>query len=96
MDLLRKRVPVILFITVLLLMIPLIGMQFTSGINWSVLDFLIAGFLLFGTGMLIELILGKTKNAITRLALILIVIILFLLIWAELAVGLLGSPLAGN
>lgn len=80
MTLLEKRVFIISLITFSLLMIPLIGMQFTSEINWSIFDFVIAGFLLFGTGLLFEFIICKTKKVHIRFALILVVAIIFMLI----------------
>lgn len=96
MSIPKKRFLTILLFTALVLLIPLISMQFTSEVNWSVFDFLIAGLLLFGSGVLIEFILRKTKKVKNRFVLILILIIVFVLIWVELAVGLFGSPFAGS
>jgi hypothetical protein len=53
------------------------------------------GSLLLGLGMTIIFVLKKFKQSPNRLSYISAVIIVFLLIWAELAVGVFGSPLAG-
>ena len=42
--------------TCLLLLIPLIGMQFTSEINWSISDFIAMGILLLGLGFTCEFV----------------------------------------
>jgi hypothetical protein len=54
------------------------------------------GVMLFGTGALIELTLRMVKTTRNRLIVCAVLAILFLLTWAELAVGIFGSPLAGN
>ena len=41
--------------TALLLLIPLVLMQVSDGTDWGVFDFVFAGVLLFGTGMLLQL-----------------------------------------
>ena len=89
MNLSKKRLSIIAFITILILLIPLIGMNFSNEVNWSIMDFVIAFIMLFGTGLLIEFILRKVNKIHIKIALIMITTILFLLIWAQLAVGLL-------
>ncbi|MCA0151644.1 hypothetical protein [Winogradskyella vincentii] len=89
-----KRLGIILGIAIVILIIPLIAMQFTSEVNWDIGDFIIAGILLLGTGILLELILTKSKKHKTLL--IVTVIVLLLLIWMEMSVGIFGSPIAGS
>lgn len=91
-----KRLTIILLAVPTLLFIPLIGMQFSSKIDWSPLDFAVMGVLLLGTGIMLEIILRKFKGKASRMAFIAIIAVIFLLIWAELAVGIFGTPLAGN
>lgn len=93
---LSKRHLWILVIIVGLLLIPLIAMQFTQEVNWDIIDFIVAGILLFLTGFTIDLILNKMRNKKQRILVIAIVILILLLIWVELAVGILGSPFAGS
>jgi len=92
----NKRLAGIIFTAALLLLVPLVAMQFTSEVNWSFFDFLVAGFLLFGTGLVLELILRKVKTIRQRIILCVVLFIALALIWAELAVGIFGTPLAGS
>ena len=71
-------------------------MQFTDEVNWNLFDFIIAGTLLIGTGLIIELVLRKTKKIKYRIIIVAALLIVFLLIWAELAVGIFGTPLSGH
>ncbi|MBL7885194.1 MAG: hypothetical protein JNJ52_00470 [Flavobacterium sp.] len=93
---LTKRFYAILAIVLILLLIPLVAMQFTNEVNWSVFDFIAAGILLLGTGLAIEIVLQKVKSRKNRILISGIIIILLLLLWGELAVGIFGSPVAGN
>ncbi len=92
----NKRLKIILVTIGILLLIPLIAMQFTNEVDWSILDFIIMGCLMLGTGLLCELILRKVKNVRTRIIICAIIILGFLLVWAELAVGIFGTPFAGS
>lgn len=93
----NKRIIAILSTAAFLLLIPIIGMQFpTTGFNWSVSDFIIAGILLFGTGLAIELVLRKVKTLKYRLIICGAILVVLFLVWAELAVGLFGTPFAGS
>jgi len=92
----NKRLVIILAAVPSLLMIPLIAMQFSNEVNWTAFDFLVMGVLLFGTGLLFELVLRKVQKRDSRIALVAIIIIAFLLVWAELAVGIFGTPFAGS
>jgi ABC-type microcin C transport system permease subunit YejE len=47
-------------------------------------------------GLSVHLIIEKVKNKTLRIVPVLFVIIIFLIIWAELAVGIFGSPFAGS
>ena len=92
----NKRLTFILITATILLLIPLVAMQFSEEVNWTLADFLVAGVLLYGTGLLCELILRKVKKVKLRIALCIAIIIVLLLIWAEMAVGIFGTPIAGS
>jgi hypothetical protein len=94
--LLNKRFSILLICILILLLIPFIAMQFTKEVNWSVFDFVIAGILLLTTGAVIELVLRKVKSTKHRLLISGIILLLLFLLWAELAVGIFNSPIAGN
>ncbi len=91
-----KRLSIILVIASLLLLIPLVAMQFSDEVDWDLRDFIIAGILLYGTGMLLELVLQKFKSKLSRIIFCGLVLLILFLIWAELAVGVFGSPFAGS
>ena len=80
----------------LLLIIPLIAMQLTDEVEWSLFDFIIMGTLLLITGLMGEIIFKKVKKYKHRVILYVVVAITFLLIWVELAVGIFGTPFAGS
>lgn len=63
-------------------------MQFTSEVAWDAQDFVFAAVLLIGAGLLLELVLWKTRTPLVRLMLAAAVIMAVLLIWAEAAVGI--------
>jgi hypothetical protein len=93
----RNKRPIGIVLTVaLLLLIPLIAMQFTEEVDWSPFDFLVMAILLLGTGLLCEFVLRKVKKTTYRIALVVTILIAFLLVWAELAVGIFGTPFAGS
>jgi hypothetical protein len=80
----------------LLLLIPLIASRFTGGFQWSRFDFIVAGVLLLGAGLAIELVLRFVKKASYRMALGVGILVVLALLWIEVAVGLFGSPIAGS
>jgi hypothetical protein len=53
-----------------------------------VLDFVIAGALLFGTGVVFVLVARKTQNSRHRIAIGVVLAAAFLYLWVELAVGI--------
>ncbi|WP_461140963.1 hypothetical protein [Spirosoma pomorum] len=71
-------------------------MQFTHEVNWSLFDFVVAGFLLLGTGVLCEVALRYIRKVQYRTIILIAILLVFALVWIELAVGIFGSPLAGS
>ena len=82
--------------TAALLLIPFVAMQFTREVNWTAGDFVVAAVLLAGTGMLFELAVNKITTSKGRVLAGLAIALGFLFVWAELAVGIVGSPFAGS
>lgn len=93
---LTQRLTITLGIVLAILSIPLIAMQFTKEVNWDLTDFVIMGTLLLITGLGIEMVTRKIKSFNLRLIITLAILFLLFLIWAELAVGIFGSPFAGS
>lgn len=79
-----------------ILMVPLVAMQFTSEVNWDLFDFAIMGVLLVGIGATYVLCARMVQKTEHKVALGVGFAFLLLLIWAELAVGVFGSPFAGS
>lgn len=90
----NKRLFCILLGATILLLIP-IALQLTigtgvdgQGFNWKMNDFVIFGFLLYGTALLIELVMRKVKSSKKRILFFGVILLVFLLIMADLAVGI--------
>ncbi|MFY0482237.1 hypothetical protein ACI6PS_06480 [Flavobacterium sp. PLA-1-15] len=92
----NKRFMGILLAIAVLLCIPLIAMQFTNEVVWTLSDFIIAGILLLGTGIVIEIVARNVKEKTTKITMIIGTFIVLFLVWAEMAVGIFGSPIAGS
>lgn len=92
----NKRLVAILAVATSLLMIPLIAMSLTTEVNWNFLDFVVAGGLLIGTGILLEILLRKIKTSRKRILVGIALLLALVLIWVELAVGLFGAPFSGS
>lgn len=96
MIILNKRLTGILITVLILLLIPFIAMQFTDQVNWTLPDFIVAGALLLGTGLLIEFVLRKVNRTSYRVAILIVILTALILTWFELAVGIFGTPFAGS
>ncbi|WP_201984053.1 hypothetical protein [Hymenobacter rubidus] len=88
---LTKSIARVALVTALLLLIPLVGRLFLADMAWTLDDFIAAGLLLFGAGLLFVLIARMGNNTPYRLGVGVAVGAGLLLIWGNLAVGFLGS-----
>ncbi|RNA60559.1 hypothetical protein D1631_00725 [Chryseobacterium nematophagum] len=92
----KQKTRYIFGVPVVLLVIAFFGNLFIEGWNWSFFDFIIATILLFGVALIIHLVIKSKKAFMTKLIACTTILLIFLLIWIELAVGLFGSPFAGS
>lgn len=92
----NTRLIIILAIVTCLLLLPLIGMQFSGEVDWDGRDFMVMGILLYGTGLSCELVMRKVKSPGKRFLICGLILFALFLIWAELAVGIFGTPFAGS
>ena len=69
----------------------LVAMQFTDEVKWDGADFTLMAAMLIAAGGTLELAVRMTRNAAYRAAVGLAVAAAFLLIWVNLAVGIIGS-----
>ena len=74
-----------------MLLAPLIAMRFTGEVNWTVSDFIFAALLLGGVGLAAELAVRISSSWYYRFGAALGLAAGFLLIWANAAVGYIGS-----
>lgn len=82
--------------TGVILSIPLIAMQFTREVNWTLFDFIVMGVLLFGTGFMFVHVARVTPRKYRTLIGIAFVATV-LITWVHLAVGIVDTwPLAGS
>lgn len=92
----NKTQSIILIAVAMLLLIPFIAMQFTDEVVWTSSDFIVMGGLLLITGFLCEFATRKIKKTEYRITLCIAILAVFLLLWAELAVGVFGTPFSGQ
>ena len=92
----NKKTIAIFSVAALLLAIPLIAMQFTNEVNWTGSEFAMMGILLFTTAFLIDLAMKRMNSLNKKILVIAMVLLTFFLVWAELAVGIFGTPFSGN
>lgn len=78
-------------VTAALLMVPLVAMQFTDEVAWTPSDFVFAGSLIFGIGLLFLLAIKMTADNTYRAAAGVALATTFLLIWINGAVGIIGD-----
>lgn len=88
--------PIYVFIRVVsftagLLLLIFLAMFLGGTMLWGLLDFLIAGILIGGASLLFEFVRYRSSNSIYRYATGLMIVTAVLLIWINLAVGIIGS-----
>jgi hypothetical protein len=77
--------------TAALLLLPLAAMQFTNEVNWDETDFIVVGAMLAVACGTVELAARMTGNTLYRAAVGVAVAAAFILVWINLAVGIIGS-----
>lgn len=75
----------------LLLLAPLVAMQFNDDVDWTASDFAVAAVLVIGTGAALELAVRRGRSLAWRAAAVTALAATFLTIWINLAVGIIGS-----
>ncbi len=88
----RRAALHVALVTLALLLVPLVAMQFTDQVRWSPMDFLVAGSLMFAAGFSFAQVLRATRRPLLRLAFGLALAGAWLMVWANLAVGMAGPP----
>jgi ABC-type Mn2+/Zn2+ transport system permease subunit len=83
----NKRLIGIIFAAALILLVPLVAMQFTEEVNWDLFDFAFMGALLLGVGLTYELAARRAGTMAYRAAAGVALAAAFLLVWLNRAVG---------
>src|SRR5687768_11242894 len=86
----NKRIIGIMIAIALLLLLNLLAMVFTDAVKWSLFDFVVAGVLMIGAGLMFELVMRTVTRIEYRIAIFVALLAALLLIWVEIAVGLFG------
>jgi Fe2+ transport system protein B len=84
----RKDLIELIIGTCVVLIVPLIIMQFTREVSWSLLDFIVAGVLLFAAGLAYKLTTNTISSKKHRLLIGGIILGVVAAIWIQLAVGI--------
>ena len=86
----RWRIAAWAAVVALILLLPLLAMQFTDEVVWGVTDFAVAGALLFGAALTYELVSRMADNIAYRAAVGVAVAAALILVWLSLGVGIIG------
>ena len=80
-----------LLITGGILLVPFIAMFFTEEVQWTLSDFVIMGALIFGISLAYQFLSGRSGDVAYKGGIGLALLSVFLLVWINLAVGIIGS-----
>lgn len=91
-----KQFLLVLLVVVVLLSIPFAASIIGDNFNWSWFDFTVMGLLLMAVGIFTVLIYNHIKNKKKRWLYIGLLAMVLFIIWAELAVGVFDTVIAGD
>src|SRR5688500_12362544 len=75
----------------LLLLLPLVAMQFTDEVAWTGFDFIFAGVMIGGVGRLFEMTVRMARDNAYRSGVGFALAAAFMIVWATGAVGMIGN-----
>jgi len=78
-------------IAALLLLLPLVAMQFTGEVNWDETDFIFAAVVFGSIGAVFELTVRMSRNIAYRAGVAAALAAAFVIVWANAAVGMIGD-----
>jgi hypothetical protein len=85
-----------LIIVVLMLFVIHLLLQYSSEVNWTLLDYAVAGVFLLISSFGITFILQNKSSVISKSVVVSSVLLILILVWIELAVGIFGTAIAGQ
>lgn len=83
-------------LTAVVLVANLVAMQASDGASWSAFDFALMSVFLLGFGAILDGATSLFRNSTHKLAIGAGVVAVAALLFVELSVGLVGSPIAGS
>ena len=83
-------------ITIVLLLLPFVSSLLNDQIDWDILDYSVMGSMIFTAISLFFYTNRKFKKTKSSYWIEIFILVIFLLLWAELAVGIFNTPLAGS
>lgn len=92
----KQKTTIIFAVPALLLAAAFFANLLMKDLNWSIFDFIVATVILFATAFLVNLVVLSNKTFITKVLISFVILLIVCLVWIELAVGIFGSPFAGN
>ncbi|SEM53142.1 hypothetical protein SAMN05421856_10432 [Chryseobacterium taichungense] len=92
----KQKTTIIFAVPALLLAAAFFANLLMKDWNWSIFDFIVATVILFGTAFFVNLVVLSNKTFITKVLVSFVILLIVCLVWIELAVGIFGSPFAGN
>lgn len=87
----KRRPPFVWAVAALLLLAPLVAMQFNDEFNWSIGDFAIAGALILGAGVTFTRMRNVSNDLSYRLGLGVAIGAAVIQVWVNAGVGIIGS-----
>jgi hypothetical protein len=87
----KKSILPILLVPVVILLVLWVAMQLTGEMGWDAFDFMVAWTLMTGVGLAYKLATRRAGSLAYRAATCIALAAAFILIWMNLAVGLIGS-----
>lgn len=87
----RNPVPLLFALPALILCIPLVAMQFTAAVQWTLADFIVAGGLLYGSLFGFRWMTSRRPSRPFSTGAALAIFSGLLMIWATLAIGIIGN-----
>ena len=74
-----------------LLALPAVAMQFTTEVDWDAPDFIVMGIVIGSVGLGLEYLIRRSTNPSYRAGAVVALLVTFLTIWVNLAVGMIGD-----
>lgn len=92
----HKVMSIVVLGTLIVLAANLVAMRFTDSVNWSAFDFALISVFLIGFGFVLDRAVALFRTTTHKAAIGATVVIAAAVLFVELSVGLVGSPIAGS